>query len=132
MSNKLDSLLLKIRKALRIPVVVLFQHPSPKDVLAVSAAGKSCMKLLKNGSIEQIVVVYDVHPGKNCWSYSTLSEAVAGAEKTRSYIQLSHPVVICARNAIDYHHPIFGNITRSGWALMKKKGDEVSFHVTRT
>lgn len=131
MREKLDLLLVKIRKVLQIPVVVLFQHPNPKDVDAVTAAGRACTRMLMSDVIEQVVVVYDVHPGKNCWSYAHLSNAIIGKEKTKSYIQVSHPVVICERNAVEYHHPLFGNITRSGWALMKK-GDEIAFHVTRT
>lgn len=128
MTDRLDELILGIRRKLRLQVIVLFQHPSPTDVNSISIAGRTCMNLMRKGYIEKICVVYDVEPGRNCWSYDSIKLALTGMMGETNNLIVGEPVVIGRKNQDTYRHPIFGKVTRSGWALMKK-ADEVSFNI---
>ena len=129
MSDNLHMLVKKVSNILKIPVVILFQHPSPSSKVSISLAGKSCLLLLSNGHADKIVVVFDFNYGKNCWTYHDLKHTLIGHNHIHRKMTVSHPVLICDIKSNKYSHPLFGTVVRTGWALMKK-GDEVAFHIT--
>jgi hypothetical protein len=55
-----------------LPIIVLFQHPSPSPEKssrnAIATASKDCMHALVSCYIEKIHYVFDYNPSKNTWS----------------------------------------------------------------
>lgn len=137
MSNGLFDLLYVIKKKTFLPVLVLFQHPSPSldptSRKRLAVASKDCVMALEKKHVDAIHFVYDQSPLclKTCWNSHDLQGLVkleCGSEVWKT-ISISSPTVISMGN-IGVIHPIFGDIPRVGWASMKK-GNEVAFCIKR-
>lgn len=136
MRTGLLRLLRKIRAETRLPVSVLFQHPDPSQNSSsredIACATRDCLKALNEKTITVIHYVYDwIHkPGKSCWENDSL-QTLALSKCEPSLVQcvrITNPDVISKIDCTTVRHPLFGEIHRSGWALMKK-GYEMSFSI---
>ena len=136
MASGLHELVKSISVAVNLPIVILFQHPSPsKDKSsrsAIAAAAKSCIAGLIDLSVDSVYFVHDCHPSatKNCWSSHELKSVALSkcANSDVAMVNATEPSMICAMNEDAVSHPVFGNVQRSGWAKTKK-GVEMSFHI---
>jgi hypothetical protein len=132
----LHALILSISKGIKLPVLVLFQHPSPtkdkraRDVLASASA--DYLKGLLDKSIEGVYYVYNSHTStfKNSWKYNELKELILSKCSRTVHLPLvvGPPSAVSQLDEKSVLHPIVGLIDRSGWAKMKK-GVETSFQV---
>ncbi len=125
MGSNMEGFLQKIHRQVTLPVYVLFQHPSPQDCVKLKLAGQSCLSALEKHYIECIDIVYDVHINKNCWTYLELVKTLTGQANGKDFY-ISNETMICHCSINHYHHPLFGNFKRTGWALVKQ-GNEMAF-----
>lgn len=115
-----------------VPVVVLFQHPSPArdgaNRWALCSAGKDCISCLLSGHVNEIHFVFDYVQGRNCWTKASLEKAFTKQcmPDMIADILVSEPHVVSETGSKKVEHPVFGAIPRAGWADMKS-GQEVSF-----
>jgi len=137
MSKGLLQLLNTLSSRCHLPIIVLFQHPSPSPEKtsrnAIATASKDCMHALVSGYIEEIHYVFDYNPSKNTWSGDKL-QALTHSLCEKHIIDntcSSHIQTISQNGDETVHHPIFGVVNRRGWALMKK-GHEMAFVITKT
>ena len=129
MKYGLFSLFKAIQEHLAIPIVVLFQHPSPNNDRAISLAGEQCCNALIKGIVSQIHTVFDMNSGKTCWTYQNLVSRMV-ADQFSTMVHVSEGVLICESNKVDYDHPVLGYVKRSGWSS-HKKGQEIAFCITK-
>jgi hypothetical protein len=137
-SHELFDFVRLVQLASNLPVILLFQHPSPsadeKSRKALQKAVYDSAKSLQLGYSSSIYFVFDCNStvGKNTWSYLTLTNFVT--RSIRSLLSESVSFVISdeetlsspSDNEVD-HHLIFGKIDKLGWALKKSGGSEVGF-----
>jgi hypothetical protein len=136
MSNGLLQLLTRLKNKIGAPVVVLFQHPSPsmleKSRTAIANAGSDCIKALQQSLIVSVHFVFDYRKDKKCWSkellYSAFTNNLNGNVATG--VKASASVTISEFKETLVKHPVFGNVSRVGWAKMKK-GSEMTFFLTK-
>lgn len=76
-------------------------------------------ELFKFKMVDRVVVMYDHHPKKKCWSYAELRNTLLGTSDNMEGAVFGAPIMICDINEKSYAHPIFGTVIRSGWASMK-------------
>ena len=138
MNQPLSPILSSFKVMTKLPIIVLFQHPSPsKEVKsrdAIARASLDCISCLASETVQSVNFVYDGHPDprKNCWRGNRLRNhciskcSVLDLDK----VVLSDPVIICTMKDRHFNHPIFGPIDRRGWASMKQ-GNEVTFHIVK-
>lgn len=120
-----------------IPKVLLFQHPSPSPEVKSRTALKTAILessiSLKLGYVSSIHFVFDHNStvGKNTWSYHQLSKLVRESmEESQTSFSISEENILSSQNDDYVNHPVFGEISKVGWALMKKGGSEIGFIVT--
>ena len=122
----------------KLPILVLFQHPSPSvnhtSRVGLSVASRDCVSTLTQKNINSVHFVYDSHcnTDKNFWHGAELKELSLSQCKREvlSKICVSCTMTISPVDAMHVKHPVFGNSPRSGWALMKK-GCERTFSIRR-
>eukprot|EP00804_Cyclotella_cryptica_P023294 CCRYP_000465-RA/>CCRYP_000465-RA protein AED:0.00 eAED:0.00 QI:492/1/1/1/0/0/2/21/294 len=136
MSKGLLQLLNTLSSRRHLPIIVLFQHPSPSPEKtsrnAIATASKDCMHALVSGYIEEIHYVFDYNPSKNTWSGDKL-QALTHSLCEKHIIDntcTSHTQTISENGDETVCHPIFGVVNRRGWALMKK-GHEMAFVISK-
>ena len=124
------NLIKSIRHHTHLPITVLFQHPSPstdtKSRNAIRAAGSGCVEALFSKSIQEVAIVFDFKDRANCWSEKEVCSAFGF---NMNVVKVSKENVICSEEGTIVCHPVFGNISRVGWAHMKK-GVEKAITVT--
>lgn len=129
------NLISNIHAATDLPIVVLFQHPSPtKDTVsrsAISAASKECISALLTGYLASLYFVYDVNESKNAWTTKELKRAAISrcSSVDLEAIQVTDAVITSQLDDENAMHPVFGNVKRSGWAMLKR-GVEMAFQIT--
>ena len=104
---------------------VLFQHPSPSLVTrnSISCAGRDCAKAMLGGIISRVDFVFDFHPSKNSWNGQSLLDTFLAScddQDIKNKLFVSELTSIAEINCNGVDHPVFGDITRLGWAKMKK------------
>ena len=138
MANGLLQLFTNIYTITKLPMLVLFQHPSPslnhKSRVGLSVASRDCVFALTQQVINSVHFVYDAHrnTAKNFWHGDELKELSLSLCKREllSNISVSCTTTISPIDATHVKHPIFGHSPRNGWALMKK-GCERIFSIRR-
>ena len=76
-SGRLPDLFARINGLNNSGITALFQHPNPSNPKTMSKVGKDCIPSLLNGTISQIVFVYDTkEEGQRgtWWRWSNLCE----------------------------------------------------------
>ena len=136
MSKGLLQLLNSLSSRCHLPIIVLFQHPSPSPEKtsrnAIATAYKDCMHVLVSGYMEEIHYVFDYNPSKNTWTGDKL-QALTHSLCEKHIIDItctSHTQTISENGDETVRHPIFGVVNRRGWALMKK-GHEMAFVISK-
>ena len=136
MSNGLLQLLNILSSRCHLPIIVLFQHPSPSPEKtsrnAIATASTECMHALVSGYIEEIHYVFDYNPSKNTWSGDKL-QALAQSLCEQHIIEntcTSDTLTISENGDETVCHPIFRVVDRRGWTLMKK-GHERAFVISK-
>jgi len=136
-SHELFDFVRLVQLASNLPVILLFQHPSPsadeKSRKALQKAVYDSAKSLQLGYSSSIYFVFDCNStvGKNTWSYLTLTNFVT--RSIRSLLSESVSFVISDEETLsspsdnEVDHLIFGKIDKLGWALKKSGGSEVGF-----
>ena len=117
-----------------VEMVVLFQHPSPRndpvvrDVLIQGAM--NCCKICIKKIMSSIHFVYDWHTNKNCGERNKLKTLIMHEISWSQLLELhfTKDTSISIGNTSLVDHPIQGIVPHRGWALMKK-GDKRSFSV---
>jgi hypothetical protein len=95
-------LLKSISSKVRLPVSVLFQHPSPSpsSVSDLSQAISDCMKALSSSLISECIFVYDCHTSKSTgnWTNQRIQSLCKSniPKATQKQIVLSNPHLISA------------------------------------
>jgi hypothetical protein len=119
-----------------LPVVLLFQHPSPsadeKSRQALQTAVCESAKSLQLLYSSSIYFIFDCNStvGKNTWSYLTLTKFVTDSIRSLSESELfviSDEETLSSPSDNEVDHPIFGKIDKVGWAQKKSGGWEVGF-----
>ena len=113
---------------------ILYQHPTP-SVVTRNLFSLSCSKsvnALIDMHIDSIHFVFDHYPERNSWTPSSLKAAFSKLliPLSLNLITISKTERLCFFNGEKVHHPLFGKITRYGWAKMKN-GEELSIKITR-
>lgn len=136
-SHELFDFVRLVQLASNLPVILLFQHPSPsadeKSRKALQKAVYDSAKSLQLGYSSSIYFVFDCNStvGKNTWSYLTLTNFVT--RSIRSLLSESVSFVISDEETLsspsdnEVDRLIFGKIDKLGWALKKSGGSEVGF-----
>ena len=135
MSNGLYALLKQLRNSTALPLVVLFQHPSPTmNQYKLSIASHDCFRALTDNVVQSVHYVYDRHPNpsKNFWKYNSLFGTIKAqcTPQSLDHILFSQERTISEIGDHHVQHPVFGQVPRVGWAALKK-GIEVSFYVVK-
>ncbi len=140
-SHELFDFVRLVQLASNLPVILLFQHPSPsadeKSRKALQKAVYDSAKSLQLGYSSSIYFVFDCNStvGKNTWSYLTLTNFVT--RSIRSLLSESVSFVISDEETLaspsdnEVDHLIFGKIDKLGWALKKSGGSEVGFSLKK-
>ena len=129
------NLLSAIKGAVNLPVVVLFQHPSPskanKNRVALKCTFRDCVLAKEQNIVESIHFVYDTKSETkgNCWKEKELFKVLKSMCSEDKKHKLTEPSVISEKGNAEVKHPLFGLTERRGWAQMKR-GVEMSFSVT--
>ncbi len=135
MENGLLNILTSLQHICCVPLVVLFQHPSPvsrdKSGNYLAEASRQCIMALGDGIIDSIHYIYDVHESssKTSWKGKCLLVVSTCTEHQCNKIFISKPIVISKQESKTVHHPVFGITKRYGWANAKV-GKEMSFFIT--
>jgi hypothetical protein len=135
MGNGLQDFLSRLALKATVPIVVLFQHPSPspdaRSVNDISLAVRDCILLLLSGHIKSVHVVFDCHKSKNCWTEPSLKEVCLSKCQShlRKLVSFSECSCISQLDEALVNHPVFGVIHRGRWAKMKV-GEERCFSIT--
>jgi hypothetical protein len=113
---------------------ILYQHPTP-SVVARNSFSLSCCKsvsALIAMHIDSIHFVFDHYPERNSWTPSSLRTAFSKqlVPLSLNSISISKTETLCCFNGEKVHHPLFGKISRYGWAKMKN-GEELSIRIVR-
>jgi hypothetical protein len=131
MSVGLYSLIKQLRDSTALPLVILFQHPSPTmNHHKLSIAYRDCFRAFSDNVVESVHYVYDSHTNhsNNFWKYKSLIRTITGqcTSQIMEYLQFTPETTISESD--DYHvqHPVYGQVPRVGWAALKK-GFEVSY-----
>ncbi len=139
MNDHLKELLYQVQQATRLPLVVLFQHPSPsndsKSRGNLFGAIDACIKSLLSGVIVGIHFIFDCRPnylssGK-CWNKMELECHIRSTYQSElMQFTCKETKKICEYGETMIEHPTFGFVERKGWALMKK-GEEYCFCISK-
>lgn len=122
----------KLYAATDVPIVLLFQHPSPsansKNTNSFATATNDCALALSLGLIKSVFFVFDHHKTKNCWTGKSIQALCKSkwSSTLKSSVKMSPVTCICEQDQIQVNHPVFGIVQRAGWAKMKA-GQELSF-----
>jgi hypothetical protein len=135
MSNGLYSLISQLRDRTALPLVILFQHPSPTmKPHKLSIASRDCFRALSDNVLESVHYVYDRHidHSKTFWKYDSLIGTITSQcpSQIMESLQFTPEKSISEFGDDLVQHPVYGQVPRVGWAAWKK-GIEVSFSVLR-
>ena len=135
MSVGLYSLIKQLRDSTALPLVILFQHPSPTmNHHKLSIAYRDCFRAFSDNVVESVHYVYDSHTNhsKNFWKYKSLISTITGqcTSQIMEYLQFTQERTISEIGGYQVQHRVYGQVPRVGWAALKK-GIEVSFSVLR-
>jgi hypothetical protein len=117
-----------------LPVVVLFQHPSPsmdcKNRKNLQSTILECISAKERNVVESIHFVFDTNLGTkgNCWKERELFSMVETLCNGNRTHQVTEPSVVSDKGVVVVRHPLFGDTERRGWAKMKS-GVEMSFSI---
>ena len=134
MTDGLYRIMKMIRIWTSIPIVVLFQHPSPSSDagsrLSLASAGADCIRALHADIVDSVHFVYDYHTTKNCWNEVDLKSMVLSMvdPAVLSLTSIGDATCICESSDNKYTHPVFGTVFRTGWAQMKR-AKEMAFKI---
>ena len=119
----------------KLPIVVLFQHPSPspqpKSRNAIARASLHCIEGLLSGFVCSIHYVFDHNESTHSWTFQELSNLAVSKcnDVTKASISVSNEATISQFEDTEVNHPVYGMVNRNGWALMKK-GEERTFNLS--
>jgi len=140
MGIDIPHLLTHIGLSTHLPVVVLFQHPSPskqcKSQIDFISASRDCISAIMNGFIKSIHYVYDHNPrpGSTSWSKDKIVSSILTSWELGVAISqdlfYSEERTIGEMNLDTVDHPLFGVVPRSGWAGFKCRSLEKTFSIT--
>lgn len=138
MADNLYSLLGSIFDKTKMPIHVLFQHPSPSSTKKsqddIAKASNQCFLALQSKAIVSVHYVYDHHPSiaKKCWRGNDLKELCLSQCSFHLHTRLciTEPLPACNIDDITVNHPLFGKVRRCGWASMKQGAHEMAFNVS--
>jgi hypothetical protein len=129
-------LLKSIKMVTKLPLQILFQHPSPSQANENRSVLQStfieCIKAQREELVERIHFVYDSTPDNvrgTSWKTTELYDMVHGICLNDTQHSLTTPFIISNKTDTYVNHPLFGKTERRGWASMKK-GVEMSFSVS--
>ena len=117
-----------------MPLLVLFQHPSPgkegDNRSILRSTFLECIQAQRAKTVESIHFVYDVASNARgtSWKSNELYNLVQRMCEGDIQHRLTVPSTISEKPDICVCHPIFGEALRRGWASMKK-GTEMSFSI---
>ncbi len=125
--NGLLSILCPLQHICCVPLVVLFQHPSPvsRDKLSnyLAEASRQCIIALGDGILDSIHFVYDVHeyPTKTSWKGNCLSELAVSTctEHQCNKNFISKPIIISPQELETVNHPVI-DVTKDMVGPMQK------------
>lgn len=113
---------------------ILFQHPNPSDEVVYSIVGSKCIKALMNGFVSDIHFVYDTDrkKNKNCWERTHLYQVFTSqvCSSILSNLMNTEEIIVSEKGDDSVNHPIFGLVSRMGWAFTRK-GTECSFLIQK-
>ncbi len=129
-----------IRSYTRLPIVILFQHPSPSTQVGLCEvmikAALECMYLISINVVTSIHFVYDwtTIVGKTCWQKNELrhlliKECYLSPSLVTSLTLTKDRKISFGKTSIMIH-PVYGVTKRYGWAQMKS-GKERAFSVLK-
>lgn len=126
-----------VQLAANLPVILLFQHPSPsadeKSRQALQTAVYESAKSLQLGYSSSIYFIFDCNStvGKNTWSYLTLTkfviQSIRSLQSEYESFVISDEETLSSPSDTEVDHLIFGKIDKVGWAQKKSGGYEVGF-----
>ena len=133
MNDSIQSILEHVYESTNSRIIILFQHPSPAtdgaNKLALQSVGLDCVTCVLSGSVQSIHFVFDHFEGRNCWTRtSLLQEFLKSCPAIKHQLFVSDERIVAKRDSIRISHPVFGIVSRVGWAHMKK-GDEIAFRL---
>jgi hypothetical protein len=129
-----------IRSYTRLPIVILFQHPSPSTQVGLHEvmikAALECMYLISINVVTSIHFVYDwtTVVGKTCWQKDELRDLLIKecyvSPSLLTSLTLTKDRKISIGKTSIIIHPVYGVTKRYGWAQMKS-GKERAFSVLK-
>lgn len=140
MEHGLYNLLHSIQANTKLPILVLFQHPSPTTEIrhrqVLIKAAFECIKCLTILDwVRSIHFVYDwsEKDGKTSWKknelrYLLIKECYLSSQALHDAITFTEDKNISYINTSMINHPVYGISKRRGWAQMKS-GQERAFSV---
>jgi hypothetical protein len=143
MKDGFYDILHSIQKYTQLPILILFQHPSPTTEVrhrqALIKAALDCIMCLTNISVVQgIHFVYDWNEKakKTCWQKNELrslllKECYLSSPAPPNAITFTYDRNISYINTTVINHPVYGISKRRGWAHMKY-GQERAFSVKKS
>ena len=136
MKNSITTMLQQVYASTKAKMTILFQHPSPStdptNRQAIQSVGLDCITCLLSGVAHSIHFVFDHFKGRNCWTKASLLQEFVQRCTTKTIkdaLITSDASIVSKKGSLTVTHPVFGLISRVGWASMKK-GDEVAFHIS--
>ena len=116
MASGLLNILQAIKLRTNLPIVVLFQHPSPTGGRlsreAIASASMDCMLAMASRFVDCVHYVYDHHdvPSKTFWRDNSLRSLCTSKcnNETTNLLSVGQIHTICKPEQDKFAHPVFG------------------------